>query len=283
MGNGHMLVTLQPFCVLYEYLIDDMLAKKKLHLTLSGGGARGAAHIGVIRALQEEGIEIAQVAGVSAGSIVGMLVAAGLRADEMMLFIREFSLYNMLHLGLPSLGVTDLLKLKEHLATVAPNNDFLGLKIPFFVGVTNLNTGQGEIHSSGPLHDLVAASCAIPFVFKPEPIGEYLYADGGITNNMVVAPLLDPQAVVLGVNVIPQMTIPTDKIDSMYAVLKRTFNLSIMANTKYSIEQCRHVIYPIQTDEFGIFDTDHLDTLHDLGYAEAKRQMGEIKASLGLT
>lgn len=251
-----------------------------MHLTLSGGGARGAAHIGVIRALEEEGITIDQIAGVSAGSIVAMLASARQTADEMMLFIREFSLYNMLHLGLPSLGVTDLVKMKEHLATVVPDNDFSGLKIPFFIGVTNLNTGQGEIHSSGPLHDLISASCAIPFVFKPEPIGEFLYADGGITNNMVVEPLRQPDAMVLGVNVIPQMTIPTDKIDSMYAVLKRTFNLSVMANTRHSVEQCGHIIHPIQTDEFGVFDTDHLDTLHDLGYAEAKRSMGMIRQLL---
>lgn len=238
-----------------------------LNLTLSGGGARGAAHIGIIRALQEEGIKISRVAGVSAGSIAGMLVAAGLTADEMMLFIREFSLYNMLHLGLPSLGVTDLVNMKEHLATAVPDNDFTGLKIPFYIGVTNLNSGHQETHSSGPLHDLVSASCAIPFVFKPEPIGEYLYADGGITNNLVVEPLREAGGVVLGVSLIPQLTIPTSEITSMYAVLKRTFSLSIMSNTKHSVEQCDLVLNPIRTDDYGVFDTDHLDTLHEIGRA----------------
>jgi NTE family protein len=127
-----------------------------------------------------------------------MLLAAGFSADEMMVFIREFSLYNMLHLGLPSLGVRDMTNMKEHLATAVPGNDFTGLKIPFHIGVTNLNTGEQETHHSGPLHDLVAASCAIPFVFKPEPIGDYLYADGRITNNMVVTPLQDAGVPLVG-------------------------------------------------------------------------------------
>lgn len=249
-----------------------------ISLTLSGGGARGAAHIGVIRALQEEGIGISQVAGVSAGSIAGMLVAAGFRADEMMAFIREFSLYNMLHLGLPSMGVTDMVKMKEHLATAVQENSFAGLKIPFHIGVTNLNTGEQETHHSGPLHDLVAASCAIPFVFKPEPIGDYLYADGGITNNMVVAPLQDGPDALVGVNLVPLTTLPTSEISSMFAVMKRTFSLSIMANTKFSVERCQLVLNPVKTDEFGIFDTDHLDQLHDMGYEDTVARMGEIRA-----
>lgn len=254
--------------------------KYRLSLTLSGGGARGAAHIGVIRALKEEGIIIEQVAGVSAGSIAGMLLAAGLSVDEMMTFVREFSLYNMLHLSLPSMGVTDMAKMKEHLATIVPQNDFSTLRIPFYIGVTNLNTGFQEIHCEGPLHDLISASCAIPFVFKPERINDYLYADGGITNNLVVEPLLQNDNFVLGVNLIPERLVPKEEIDSMFAVIKRTFNLAVTTNAKYSVEKCHMVLNPIKTDEYGLFDTDFLDQLHDLGYNTTKLEIEEIKARI---
>jgi len=77
---------------------------------------------------------------------------------------------------------------------------------------------------------------------------------------------------------VPLTTLPTSEISSIFAVMKRTFSLSIMSNTKYSVERYGLVLNPIKTDEFGIFDTDHLDRLHDMGYEDTKARMEEIKA-----
>ena len=91
---------------------------------MSGGGARGAAHVGMLRALLENGIEPTHIVGVSAGAIVATLYAAGLGPDEMMSAVAETSLVKLVRLGLPTTGLTRLDYLRERVLEVIPDNSF---------------------------------------------------------------------------------------------------------------------------------------------------------------
>ncbi|MDV7400245.1 hypothetical protein RZS08_53015, partial [Arthrospira platensis SPKY1] len=102
------------------------------------------------------------VAGSSAGSIAGALLAAGLTADEMLNLVKESSIFKILKVGLPSDGLTKLTYLRDKLRTIIPEDSFASLKLPLYVAISNLVTGQLEIVNSGSLSQVVMASSSIP-------------------------------------------------------------------------------------------------------------------------
>lgn len=254
----------------------------QIGLTLSGGGARGAAHIGLIRALLEADIIPNQIVGVSSGAIVGTMYAAGLGPDEMMKFVHQSSLLRVIKVGIPLTGLTKLDYLKERLAELLPENSFRGLKYPLHVGITNLNTAQQEIRSTGPLHDIVAASCSIPFVFKPVIIDGAHYVDGGVIKNMPVEPLLHNTDFIIGSNLMPYGLLPPADVGSVVNIVWRCFDLSIMANTLPSRELCDIVIEPSLLNDCNIFNFTKLQEMHDLGYENTRERLPEILNALEL-
>ncbi|WP_116124629.1 patatin-like phospholipase family protein [Lewinella sp. IMCC34183] len=254
--------------------------KLTIGITLSGGGARGAAHIGALRALTEAGIEPDKVVGVSAGALVGAMYAAGVSPDDMMAFALESSIFRFYKLGMPLAGLTSSDYLQERLATVIPENSFAGLQKPFFVGVTNLNTGQLECHDSGPLHTLVAASCGIPFLFRPVVIDGAQYVDGGVIENMPVKPLLNQTDFIIGSNLMPYESLKPADVKTVIGIVWRCFDLSIMANTLPSAELCDVVLEPSNLNDYHIFNLNRLSDLHDVGYEHTRKRLPYIRRLL---
>ena len=249
-------------------------------ITLSGGGARGAAHIGALRALLEYDIVPTRVVGVSAGALVGSMYAAGVNCDDMMSFALKSSLFRFYRLGMPLMGLTSSDYLQERLATVIPDNSFAGLQHPLFVGVTNLNTGQLECWNEGPLHEVVAASCGIPFLFRPVVIDGNQYVDGGVIENMPVRPLLNQADFIIGSNLMPYENLKAADVKTVVGIVWRCFDLSIMANTLPSAELCDVVLQPHGLNDYHIFNLNRLTDLHDVGYEETVKRMPDILRSL---
>ncbi|THH41686.1 patatin-like phospholipase family protein [Neolewinella litorea] len=252
------------------------MEKLTIGITLSGGGARGAAHIGALRALTEAGIEPEKVVGVSAGALVGALYAAGVSPDDMMTFALESSIFRFYKLGMPLTGLTSSVYLQERLATVIPDNSFEQLQRHFYVGVTNLNTGQLECHDSGPLHELVAASCGIPFLFRPVVIDGAQYVDGGVIENMPVKPLLNQTDFIIGSNLMPYESLKPADVKTVIGIVWRCFDLSIMANTLPSAELCDVVLEPSNLNDYHIFNLNRLTDLHDVGYEHTRKRLPYI-------
>lgn len=258
------------------------MKKTELHigLTLSGGGARGAAHIGLLRALLENGVVPNRIVGVSAGAIVGTLYAAGLSPDEMLRQVLETSILRVIKVGNPLMGLTNLDYLKERVARILPENSFEGLKYPLHIGITNLNTGQQELRCEGPLHDILAASCSIPFIFKPVVMDGQKFVDGGVIRNMPVSPLLNDTDFVIGSNLMPFGLLPTNDLSTVLSVVWRTFELSIMANTWPDTSLCDIVIEPSTLNDCNIFNFTKLKEMHDVGYESTRSRMPEILRAL---
>lgn len=242
----------------------------KVGITLSGGGARGAAHIGVLRALSEAGIHPAYVVGVSAGAIIGALYAAGRTPDEMMAFVKQSSVVRLIKLGIPLTGLTKLDYLIERLAAELIDDSFSALEKPLQVGVTNLETGAFELRDQGSLFSWVAASCSIPFVFKPIKIDKQLYVDGGVMRNMPIGQLKDTCDLVIGSNLMPPTSLKTKELSSFVSITWRCFDLAVMANTQSSLERCDLLFEPPRVAKHTIFSFGKLQELHDIGYAYAK-------------
>ena len=243
-----------------------MTAQPKIGITLSGGGARGIAHIGVLKALEEHLIFPEVISGASAGSIVGALYASGMHPDKILEFAEKSSLYRAFNLSYSFSGLADLQYLKDQLAKYIEHDSFESLKKPLFVSVCNLNKGCPEIISEGPLFDVVKASSSIPLIFRPTMIGGQTYVDGGLMNNFPSHCIRDKCDLLIGVNVMPHVTLAPGPIKSIIDIAVRSFELSIWNNTRECIECCDYFIEPKAVRDYHIFNFGQTKKLFDIGY-----------------
>jgi NTE family protein len=258
---------------------DDGLKNMKkisIGIAFSGGSARGIAHIGVLKALQEADIYPSIVAGTSAGSIVGAMYAAGKTPEEMLQFVQETSLFKVFKPGLPFNGLSKLTYVQEQLEKYIPHNSFEGLERKLYVIVTNMNTGSEERLFSGSLSRAVVASCSIPMLFKPVEINGSLYADGGIMNNFPTDVLLGKVNMVIGVNVMPLYHTESTNLNSVLGIGIRTFELSIWNNTMPNLLSCDVVIEPEEINKYNIMSLQKAEVIYQKGYDATKRALPDI-------
>ena len=163
---------------------------KRVGLALGSGGARGWAHLGVLQALREKGIEVDVVAGTSMGAVVGAFLAAGrenvlreLAQDLDWKRLRPF----FWEVSLSRSGLTDGRKLLEEFRKMLGLREFRELDLPFRAVATDLHTGEEVVLSSGNLLQAVRASISIPGLFSPVPVGKRFLLDGGLVNPVPVS------------------------------------------------------------------------------------------------
>ncbi|MBN1877122.1 MAG: patatin-like phospholipase family protein [Anaerolineae bacterium] len=160
----------------------------KVGLALSGGGARGLAHIGVLNILEQEGIEIDYLAGTSMGGFIAALYAAGLSPsfmwEEALRMSRPRNLLSLIDLSPPRRGLFEGNKIYEYMASHLGDRTFDDLQIPLTLVATNLSTGQQVHFNQGRVVDAARATIAIPGILTPVKQGEQLLVDGGLLNNL---------------------------------------------------------------------------------------------------
>lgn len=157
------------------------MAEKRIGLALSGGGARGFAHVGVLKVLVESGVRIDMVAGTSAGSIIGGALAAGMSVDEILEMSRNVGWTDLGRPSLSPLGFFSNEPMGRYLAKCLPAKRFEDLPLPFAAIACDLDTG-GEIvlKNSGDVIEAIRASCSVPGVFVPVTTADgKMLVDGG--------------------------------------------------------------------------------------------------------
>lgn len=246
-------------------------------LVLSGGGVRGLAHIGVIKALEEEGISPSFISGSSAGAIIGAFYAAGYSPDEMLDFFHRSSIFSFNKYAYGKPGFLDTNKFYEMFKAYFPEDNFGALKKRLFVNTTNVLTGKTRYFHDGPLIPAVLASAAFPVVLSPFEIDGELYADGGITNNFPVEPLLVNCQKIIGVYVNPLDIIVASDLTSSGSVLDRALKIGMNNISIQKFSQCDLVISPAALSTIGVFSTSLLNESYLIGYEQAKRQIEEIR------
>lgn len=250
---------------------------KPIGLSLSGGGARGIAHIGVLQAMEEHGIYPHYLSGASAGALVGVLYAAGYCPRDILAIFKESSLAKLFKVSIPSSGLSDNSYLIDVLREHLDEDSFEHLPRRLSVSVTNLTTGQYEIHSEGELFRMVAASAAIPILFQGRDIDDEIYVDGGVLNNLPIEPLMGRCYPIVGVNVTPIER--KLGLDNMLEVSYRTFDLVMWGNVAPRLKQCDVVLEP-GAHQFALFDIKSADQIFELGYETTLQKMPEIKRLL---
>lgn len=253
----------------------------RIGLALSGGGARGMVHVGVIQALEEAGISIDEISGTSAGAIVGSLYAAGYPPQEILAFAKEKNLIRVLNLRLPHKGFVTHKFLRNQLRKYLPDNSFENIKLPLFITVANMNSGLPEAHTSGPLIDLVVASSSIPILFEPVHINGNTYLDGGLMKNLPASPLRKSCDFVIGVNLVPQIPVADSELKTLFGIGSRCFDIAALNNIKPELSLCDVVIEPMEISRYSRFSISNIDKMYQIGYNETQALIPMIRERMG--
>lgn len=240
----------------------------KIGIALSGGGVKGFAHLGVLKALEEKGIEADILAGVSAGAIVGSFIAAGQKPAEAMELINESDFFDFAKLSIPDRGIFTLDNMTENLEKSLGVKTFEELKLPFYVGAANIEKARMEYFSSGELVKIIQASSSIPVLFSPVEINGDLYVDGGLFENLPVNPLVNKCDKLIAVNVMPVNL--EEKMESITDIAVRTFQLKTVVNAMELREKADIYIEPTGIAKYNILNTKYSQELYDLGYNYCK-------------
>jgi NTE family protein len=248
----------------------------KVGIALSGGGTRGIVHIGVLQALEDNGIFPSIISGTSAGSIVGALYAHGISPKEILNISGEHNLLWIFSLKIPNAGFARHTLLRKMLKQYIPENSFDTLKKPLHVAIANLNTGKTEIISSGPLSDVIVASSSIPVLYEPIKIGEYWYADGGLLMNLPVSPIRPLASYVIGVNLIPRTTVDSEEVNTIIGIAARTFSLAAINTIEPELKYCDLLIEPAEIAQYSRFNFKNTQEMYDIGYKETMKMMPRI-------
>jgi NTE family protein len=240
----------------------------KTGIVLSGGGARGFAHLGVLKALNESNIYPQVISCVSAGSIVGVLYANNYTPDEILALFEHTDLYRILRFYRPAFGVLKASGLRKILAKHLSVKNIEDLSMPVIISATNFGSASTEYFTSGSIVDAVMASSAIPLVLKPYTINGKMYVDGGLMNNLPIEPLLGKCEDIIGVNVNPvkEMT----QFNSFRNYADRVLHLAIRANVNNNILKCDMYIEPEGLSNYPLFKVSAAREIFETGYKHTK-------------
>ncbi len=247
-----------------------MAKKYKIGVALSGGGAKGIAHLGVLKALEEYGIKIDMISGVSVGAIIGALYADGHTTEEINNFFQKSSLFQMVSFNLPKNGgLANTDRFKNQLGSMLRAKTFEELNIPLIVNATELNAGKNVYFRSGELLSCIIASASVPVFFNPTNIDGKLYVDGGMFCNLPASVLKENCETVIGIHVNPISH--KESTTGLLDVAERTFHLAINGNTIQQKAYCDIVIETTEAKKFGMFDVSKADTIFRIGYDAANK------------
>ncbi|HLV38515.1 MAG TPA: patatin-like phospholipase family protein [Xanthomarina sp.] len=235
-------------------------------LVLSGGGMRGAAHIGAIKALEEHGIYPTHVAGTSAGAIVGALYASGYKWDDILKFFKSTSVLDFTKYAISKPGLLDADKFYNSFKKYFPEDNFSILKKDLQITATNILNGDLVVFNKGELIKPILASAAFPGVFSPVKINNSYYVDGGTLNNFPVELLKKQCDKIIGIYVNAFDTIDIKELKHSHHVAERAFKLKSVKEDYVKFKKCDLLVCPKGLDKYGTFDKKNLKHIFDSGY-----------------
>ncbi|MFT7498420.1 MAG: NTE family protein [Porticoccaceae bacterium] len=299
------LTLLLIFCTLFGFSQEDNDVQKdvKVGLVLSGGGAKGFAHVGVLKVLEEAGVRVDYIGGTSMGAIVGSMYASGYSAKEIDSLIRTFDFDKIMQDEVPrkskpfyekengekyaitfplkkgkitipkavSKGQNVLNLMTELLQHVDTITDFNKLPIPFFCIATNLETGKQEILNSGFLPKAVQASGAFPTLLEPVEIGGKLLIDGGVVNNFPIDEIIEMGAdIVIGVDLRSDYD-EKDELDSALKIVNQIISFQMYGSYDDRIKKTDVYIHP-DMNKYSVTSFDKIEAIEAIGEKVAREK-----------
>ncbi|MDR3704927.1 MAG: patatin-like phospholipase family protein [Paludibacteraceae bacterium] len=240
----------------------------KIGICLSGGAALGYAHIGVLQALLEYGIHPDVIAGSSMGAIVGVLYAQNIMPERMLQIVRDEKIYKirtLIDFTFSKRGISSHKALKHLLKDLVPTNSFDSLKKEYYVCVSNINKANWSIKGSGDkLHEYIVASASIPFIYEAVKIGDSVYVDGGLFNNLPAQALKGKCDIIIGVDVLPYFK--RQEIKSTNEMLMLSIRGVEHHNSLPGIQLCDYLIEPPAVKQYNELSFDKFEEISKIGY-----------------
>ena len=290
------------------YSQQDNPKKPKVGLVLSGGGAKGLAHIGALKVIEEAGVEIDYVGGTSMGAIVGALYAAGYSANQLDSIFRATDFVSLIQDNLPRNAKTfyekedseryaltlpfdnfkvtvptafsggqniynELVRLLYHVKDV---NDFSKLPIPFVCIATDIETGEEVVLDSGYLPQAIMASGTLPSLFEPSSIDDRVLIDGGVVNNYPIDKVRNMGAdVIIGIDVQHDLS-KRDALLSATEILSQINNYRTVRDMVQKSKKTDIYIKP-DIEAFSVIEFNKADVIIEKGVSAAKEKLNELK------
>lgn len=230
------------------------------------------AHIGVLKAMDEFGLDAKIVAGSSVGALIGALYANGNSVLDMMRFFKDTPLFKYNFFALAKPGLIDTERYIDIFKTYFPHDSFEDLQKELHVVATNLELGEEEFITRGELIKPLLASAALPPVFSPVRYKDMLYADGGIMNNFPSEPLEGRVDFVIGSNVSIVSKSQKKNLNNSIQLTGRVTGLMIYAINRRKINNCDLIFEPQELEHVGILDKKGLEKAYAIGYETAVRE-----------
>ena len=252
-------------------LLDRFLNGKqeRIGIALSGGGAKGFSHIGVLMAFERFGIKPDILSGVSAGAIAAVLYGAGLKPQDIIKCFTDSSKFgDFTEWSLPKKGFMKLDRFGKLLEEWLPVKDLQELKIPVVVCATDIDHGKSVGWSRGEIVPRVLASCSIPVIFNPVKINGVNYVDGGVLRNLPAWAIRRYCTTLYGSNCSPMRKSENDK-KSVLDIAYRTFHLMLKANLPQDMRLCDSVIQVYEMTRVSTFELSSLRKCVMAGYDAA--------------
>lgn len=243
------------------------MSKQKTALVLSGGGTRGIAHIGVLKAFDELGIKIDAISGVSAGAIAGVFYADGMKPDDIFDLFKDKDLFDLSALDIPSNGFFNLKNLKTNILSELKAKKIEDLQIDFTCAAVDLNNIKVVYFNSGEINDRVVASSSIPVLFKPQIIDGITYVDGGLLDNFPVSPVLNKAETIIAVNT--NYLVYKDNFEKKTDIIQRVFHTSVNKSVIENKKKVDILIEPKELTKYNILDNSYVDEIFEIGYNSA--------------
>ena len=296
-------------CILVVLLAGPGFSRPRVGIALSGGGARGLAHIGVLKVLEEAGVPVDVVAGTSMGSIVGALYSIGYTPAEIERIVTSADWSDLLSdrlergelpmknrkmddrylLSFPvvqgrvrlPVGLVSGQKIYNMFVRLAwpvlEVNDFKKFPRPFACVATDIVNGAAVVLDHGYLPDAMRASMSVPSIFVPVRLGGRVLVDGGIVRNLPAEDARHLGAdIVIGVDV-GEKLLPADKLGSLSEVMNQAIDVTRDPGHRKEMALCSILIVP-DLDEYRTFDYGKAREIIACGEAAARAHMGELRA-----
>jgi len=285
-------------CIFVQvFIAEDIMEKKDVALVLASGGAKGFAHIGVIKALKERGYNITSIAGTSMGALIGGMYATGEweKAKEWFFDLDKQKIWSLLDFTWSISSFVKGDKLIETMKEVVPDKMIEDLDIPFCAVSTDLKTGKEVVFREGSLYNAIRASISLPVIFTQVETEDQVLVDGGLVNGLPLNRIQrKPGDLLVAINLddyewcTPEENKPTgrfpkvrSKINALsnnhFNMLRRSLTISIRQNIELSLKLTPPDLYMnVDLAEYGSYDYDKAEEIAQLGYEQMNKLLDSI-------
>ncbi|WP_303290440.1 patatin-like phospholipase family protein [Marinobacter sp. SS5-14b] len=247
----------------------------RIGLALGGGAAKGIAHIGVLKAFEEENIPIHCISGTSVGALVASYHAFGRPAESILSICSTLNLSKILNFTLERGGLFSTNAIRDMIHRDLGDVRIEDANIPLAICATDIETGEQLIFREGNLADVVCASMAVPGLFVPVEINGRTLVDGGLVENVPISPLAKMGAgITVAVDLSHVSRYP--KPDNTFDVITNAINIGIDFNTRKQLKNA-DIAVPLDLSGYSLTNNaDRVDELYQEGYQPMKKTIRRV-------